>query len=105
MEVIRKQFTPEFRNRLDAIIQFDVRCRRVGGAGRRQAAARTRGAARRQGRQSRGRRRRPRNWLAENGYDEKMGARPDGTLIQDRIKRPLADELAVWALADGGVAW
>ena len=43
-----------------------------------------------------------RRWLAENGYDEKMGARPMARLIQDHIKKPLADELLFGDLADGG---
>jgi ATP-dependent Clp protease ATP-binding subunit ClpA len=41
-------------------------------------------------------------WLAENGYDPRMGARPMARLIQDQIKRPLAEELLFGKLADGG---
>jgi ATP-dependent Clp protease ATP-binding subunit ClpA len=43
-----------------------------------------------------------RRWLAEKGYDPKLGARPMARLIQDRIKRPLADELLFGRLAGGG---
>ena len=43
-----------------------------------------------------------REWLAEHGYDRKMGARPMGRVIQERIKRPLADELLFGRLASGG---
>jgi ATP-dependent Clp protease ATP-binding subunit ClpA len=43
-----------------------------------------------------------RGWLADNGYDPKMGARPMARLIQDQIKRPLAEELLFGKLAGGG---
>ena len=43
-----------------------------------------------------------RRWLAEHGYDPKMGARPMARLIQEQIKRPLADELLFGKLAAGG---
>jgi ATP-dependent Clp protease ATP-binding subunit ClpA len=42
-------------------------------------------------------------WLAERGYDERMGARPLGRLIQEEIKRPLADEVLFGKLQKGGV--
>ncbi|VAW95140.1 ATP-dependent Clp protease ATP-binding subunit ClpA, partial [hydrothermal vent metagenome] len=42
-------------------------------------------------------------WLAENGYDEKMGARPMARVIQERIKKPLAEELLFGRLANGGL--
>jgi ATP-dependent Clp protease ATP-binding subunit ClpA len=41
-------------------------------------------------------------WLAENGYDPRMGARPMARLIQEQIKRPLAEELLFGKLAEGG---
>ena len=44
-----------------------------------------------------------RRWVARKGYDPKMGARPMARLIQDQIKRPLAEELLFGKLADGGV--
>jgi ATP-dependent Clp protease ATP-binding subunit ClpA len=43
-----------------------------------------------------------RNWIAERGYDPKMGARPMARIIQEQIKRPLAEELLFGSLADGG---
>ena len=43
-----------------------------------------------------------RTWLAEKGYDELYGARPLGRVIQDSIKKPLADELLFGKLAKGG---
>ncbi len=101
MEAIRKQFTPEFRNRLDAIIQFNglaaeviervadkfIRDLRHQLAEKRVTIEVSDGA---------------RAWLAEQGYDPKMGARPMARLIQDKIKRPLADELLFGRLANGG---
>jgi ATP-dependent Clp protease ATP-binding subunit ClpA len=43
-----------------------------------------------------------RRWIAKKGYDPKMGARPMARLIQERIKRPLAEELLFGKLAGGG---
>ncbi|MBT3013758.1 MAG: ATP-dependent Clp protease ATP-binding subunit ClpA [Candidatus Thiodiazotropha endolucinida] len=102
MEVIKKMFTPEFRNRLDAIIQFaglspehiakvvdkfifelegQLQEKHVNLVVEPEA----------------------RVWLAEHGYDPKMGARPMARLIQDEIKKPLAEELLFGKLAGGGV--
>ncbi len=103
MEAIRKQFTPEFRNRLDAIVQFQAlapdHILRVVDKflieleallhEKRVVLSVTPEA---------------RQWLAENGFDAAMGARPMARLIQDRIKRPLADELLFGALVNGGRA-
>ncbi len=102
MEVIRRIFTPEFRNRLDAIIQFgaldfehilrvvdkflielesQLTEKRVGLDVDADA----------------------RRWLAEHGFDPQMGARPMARVIQEKVKRALADELLFGKLADGGV--
>ncbi|MDF3607587.1 ATP-dependent Clp protease ATP-binding subunit ClpA, partial [Paracoccus sp. DMF-8] len=43
------------------------------------------------------------NWLAEKGYDDKMGARPLGRVIQENIKKPLAEELLFGRLTKGGL--
>ncbi len=43
-----------------------------------------------------------REWIAARGYDPKMGARPMARVIQEHIKRPLAEELLFGSLADGG---
>jgi len=43
-----------------------------------------------------------RDWIADRGYDPKMGARPMARIIQEHIKRPLAEELLFGSLADGG---
>ncbi|MCL7713857.1 ATP-dependent Clp protease ATP-binding subunit ClpA [Stenotrophomonas mori] len=101
MEVIRKSFTPEFRNRLDAVVQFQalgfdhilrvvdkflielemlLQDKHVSLSA--SAAAR--------------------EWLARHGFDPQMGARPMARVIQDRVKRPLADELLFGKLVGGG---
>ena len=41
-------------------------------------------------------------WLGEHGYDEKMGARPMNRLVQDKIKKPLAEKILFGDLADRG---
>jgi ATP-dependent Clp protease ATP-binding subunit ClpA len=101
MEIIKKSFTPEFRNRLDAIIQFasldSYSVKRVvdklvveleAKLGSNNVTLELDDAAR--------------NWIAERGYDPKMGARPMARIIQEHIKRPLAEELLFGSLADGG---
>ncbi|MEE4174001.1 MAG: ATP-dependent Clp protease ATP-binding subunit ClpA [Xanthomonadales bacterium] len=101
MEIIRKAFSPEFRNRLDAIIQFasldfevillivdkfileleaQLAQKDVGLTVTSDAKA----------------------WLAEKGFDPKMGARPMKRVIQEHIKRKLADDLLFGELAEGG---
>jgi ATP-dependent Clp protease ATP-binding subunit ClpA len=101
MEVLRKLFTPEFRNRLDSIVQF-------------QALAMDHilrvvdkflielEALLHEKHVVLGVTPEARQWLAENGFDAQMGARPMARLIQDKIKRPLADELLFGALVNGG---
>ncbi len=101
MEIIGKTFTPEFRNRLDAIIQFNsldphsvarVVDKLVVELEAKLSASNVTleldDAAR--------------AWIAERGYDPKMGARPMARIIQEHIKRPLAEELLFGSLADGG---
>ena len=101
MSVIQKSFSPEFRNRLDAIIQFaslDINSiKRVvdkliveleAKLGSNNVTIELDDAAR--------------DWIAERGYDEQMGARPMARVIQEHIKRPLADELLFGSLAEGG---
>ncbi len=101
MAIIKKTFSPEFRNRLDAIIQFasldSHSIARVvdklvveleGKLGSNNVTLELDDAAR--------------NWIAERGYDEKMGARPMARIIQEHIKRPLAEELLFGSLAEGG---
>ena len=101
MEALKRLFTPEFRNRLDAVIQFEALkpevVRHVVDKFLVQVEVQLEGknvhiefddAAR--------------AWLAENGYDEAMGARPMARLIQEQIKRPLAEELLFGKLSKGG---
>jgi ATP-dependent Clp protease ATP-binding subunit ClpA len=100
-EAINRMFTPEFRNRLDAVIAFsglpaDVITKVVEKfifqleaqlADRGVTIELTEDAAK---------------WIAEKGYDEKFGARPLARVIQEYIKKPLADELLFGKLEHGG---
>ncbi len=100
-EVIQKTFSPEFRNRLDAMVDFDplspdtithvvdkflveletqLDARKVTMEVDDDA----------------------RTWLAQNGHDKVMGARPMSRLIQDKIKKPLAEQLLFGKLEHGG---
>ena len=102
MEAIEKMFTPEFRNRLDAIIQFKSLPPEVVALvvdkfvmelelqleDRSVVIELTESA---------------REWLAKKGYDVKFGARPLARVIQEYIKKPLAEELLFGKLAKGGV--
>jgi len=101
LEIIKRTFTPEFRNRLDGIIQFkslstDAVLRVADKAvlelemllQDKQVTLEIDVDAR--------------QWLAEHGYDVAMGARPMARLVQEKIKRPLADELLFGKLSEGG---
>ncbi|HEX7048266.1 MAG TPA: ATP-dependent Clp protease ATP-binding subunit ClpA [Gammaproteobacteria bacterium] len=101
MEVIKRVFTPEFRNRLDAIIHFE-------GLDERTIAQvvdkfiveletqlEEKGVALEVDDEAR-------TWIAARGYDPKMGARPMARVVQEYIKRPLAEELLFGRLANGG---
>ncbi|WP_370274044.1 ATP-dependent Clp protease ATP-binding subunit ClpA [Pseudooceanicola nitratireducens] len=99
---IERTFTPEFRNRLDAVISFAPLGKEVilqvvekfvlqleaQLMDRNVSIELTRPAA---------------EWLADKGYDDKMGARPLGRVIQEHIKKPLAEELLFGKLAKGGL--
>ena len=99
---IERTFTPEFRNRLDAVISFAPLPKEVilqvvekfvlqleaQLIDRNVAIELTKPAA---------------EWLADKGYDDKMGARPLGRVIQEEIKKPLAEELLFGKLAKGGI--
>ncbi|MGH8284322.1 MAG: ATP-dependent Clp protease ATP-binding subunit ClpA [Steroidobacteraceae bacterium] len=101
MEAIRRLFSPEFRNRIDAIIQFasldvatiervvDKIIMEVEAQLEEKGVYLTLDDA-------------ARRWIAEKGYDPKMGARPMARVIQEHIKRPLAEELLFGKLAAGG---
>jgi len=101
MEAVKRLFSPEFRNRIDAIIQFapldTVTIERVVDKIILEVEAQLEAkgvsitlddAARR--------------WIANKGYDPKMGARPMARVIQEFIKRPLAEELLFGTLVGGG---
>ena len=101
MSIIKKKFSPEFRNRLDSIIQFESleidSIKRVvdklvveleAKLDNNNVTLELDDAAR--------------DWIAERGYDPQMGARPMARIIQEQIKRPLAEELLFGSLAKGG---
>ena len=101
-EAINRLFTPEFRNRLDATIQFApltaetinrvvekfVIQLEVQLADRAVTFELTDEATK---------------WLADHGYDEEMGARPLSRVIQEHVKKPIADEILFGVLKDGGI--
>ncbi len=101
MAEIKKVFTPEFRNRLDNIIWFnsldEVVIHQVVDKFivELQAQLDARGVSLEIAEDAR-------EWLATRGYDKAMGARPMGRLIQEKIKKPLANELLFGSLVDGG---
>jgi len=101
MEEVKKAFTPEFRNRLDGIIQFSALDERViknvvdkflvelqAQLDDKKVHIDVDETAR--------------AWLAEHGYDEKMGARPMARLIHDKLKKPLAEAILFGELAEKG---
>ena len=100
-EAIKRMFTPEFRNRLDAVVQFAPLAMRTIERVVDKLIVEVEAQLEEKGVQlsidDEARR-----WLATKGYDPKMGARPMARLIQDTIKRPLAEELLFGKLADGG---
>ncbi|MEN8720915.1 MAG: ATP-dependent Clp protease ATP-binding subunit ClpA [Oceanococcaceae bacterium] len=101
MGVIRKMFTPEFRNRLDAIVPFahlghDV-VRSIVDKLLMQLEVTLESKHVHLDITEDGR-----DWLAREGYDPALGARPLARLVQEKIKRPLADELLFGKLAKGG---
>ena len=101
MEAVRRLFAPEFRNRIDAIIQFaqldpatiervvDKLIVEVEAQLEQKGVNLTLDDA-------------ARHWIAVKGYDPKMGARPMARVIQEFIKRPLAEELLFGKLVGGG---
>ena len=101
MEAINRLFTPEFRNRLDAIIPFGPLpvpvIHKVVQKFIMQLEAQLadRGVTFELDKKAIG-------WLADKGYDERMGARPLARVIQEFIKKPLADELLFGKLKTGG---
>lgn len=99
---IKRMFTPEFRNRLDAIVNFAGLSAAIidrivekfvlqleAQLADRGVTFELENAATR--------------WLAERGFDEEMGARPLARVIQEYVKKPIADEILFGTLKDGGV--
>ncbi|PMH44973.1 ATP-dependent Clp protease ATP-binding subunit ClpA [Vibrio sp. 10N.286.49.B3] len=101
MAEIKKVFTPEFRNRLDNIIWFNSLDQNVihqvvdKFIVELQVQLDARGVSLEVSEDAR-------QWLAAKGYDKTMGARPMGRVIQEQLKKPLANELLFGSLVDGG---
>ena len=101
MSEIKKVFTPEFRNRLDNVIWFNSLDEEVihqvvdKFIVELQAQLDVRGVSLEVSDAAR-------KWLSVKGYDPTMGARPMGRVIQDQLKKPLANELLFGSLVDGG---
>ena len=101
LDVIKRQFNPEFRNRLDAIINFRSLDEQTIGLVvdkfimELEEQLLTKGVTLIVEKPAR-------EWLIEHGYDKAMGARPMARLIQENIKKPLAEELLFGKLAHGG---
>jgi ATP-dependent Clp protease ATP-binding subunit ClpA len=101
LEAVKRLFSPEFRNRLDATIQFapldaatiervvDKLLIEI------EAQLEPKGVVLSIDEAAR-------HWIAQKGYDPKMGARPMARVIQEHIKRPLAEELLFGKLVGGG---
>lgn len=101
MEMIKKVFSPEFRNRLDAIVQFGSLDQRTiktvvdkflvelqAQLDAKQVMLHVDDSAR--------------EWLVEHGYDQAMGARPMQRLIKEKLKRPLAEAVLFGELSEVG---
>ena len=101
LEAINRMFTPEFRNRLDAVIAFaglphEIIMKVVEKfVFQLEAQLADRGVTIELSEEAA-------RWLADTGYDEKFGARPLARVIQEHIKKPLADELLFGKLEHGG---
>ncbi len=98
--IIKKKFSPEFRNRLDSIIQFKSLSREAidlivekfitelqARLSEKNVTLEVDGNAR--------------EWMAERGYDKQMGARPMARLVKDKLKKPLASEILFGSLVEG----
>ena len=101
MEAIRRLFSPEFRNRLDAIIQFNGLDPRTIQRVVDKLLVEVEAQLEQKGVQLHVDDT-AREWLSRKGYDPKMGARPMARVIQESIKRPLAEELLFGSLSGGG---
>lgn len=100
-EAINRTFTPEFRNRLDAIISFAPLPREVVRRVVEKFVLQLEGQLAERG-VTINLTPEAADWLAEHGYDERMGARPLGRVIQEYVKKPLADQVLFGELVNGG---
>jgi ATP-dependent Clp protease ATP-binding subunit ClpA len=101
LEVINRVFTPEFRNRLDAIVWFESLSKEIITSVvdkfivELQSQLDNKGVSLEVTQDARA-------WLAEQGFDRTMGARPMARVMREKIKRELAEELLFGRLSNGG---
>ncbi|MFC3706073.1 ATP-dependent Clp protease ATP-binding subunit ClpA [Devosia honganensis] len=100
-DAINRTFSPEFRNRLDAIISFAPLPREVVRRVVEKFVLQLEGQLAERG-VTINLTPEAADWLADHGYDERMGARPLGRVIQEHIKKPLADQVLFGELVKGG---
>jgi ATP-dependent Clp protease ATP-binding subunit ClpA len=100
-DAINRTFSPEFRNRLDAIISFAPLPREVVRRVVEKFVLQLEGQLAERG-VTINLTPEAADWLAEHGYDERMGARPLGRVIQEHVKKPLADQVLFGELVNGG---
>lgn len=100
-EAVNRTFSPEFRNRLDAIISFAPLPREVVRRVVEKFVLQLEGQLAERG-VTINLTPEAADWLAEHGYDERMGARPLGRVIQEYVKKPLADQVLFGELVNGG---
>lgn len=101
MEALHRTFSPEFRNRLDAIIQFAPLSFETISKVVEKFLAQLQGQLNEAG-VVMDISDRAKAWLGEKGYDPKMGARPMARIIQEHVKKPLAEEILFGQLSEGG---
>ena len=100
-DAVKKMFTPEFRNRLDAIVPFAYLPPAVVAASSTSSSSSSSCSSPTAASTSTSTRKRA-QWLIDRGYDKLYGARPMGRLVQEKIKQPLAEELLFGKLVNGG---
>jgi ATP-dependent Clp protease ATP-binding subunit ClpA len=102
-QAMERIFTPEFRNRLDAVVYFSgLRKEVIRKVVDKEVALLGEMLAEKQVRLELSES--ARDWLAEHGYDPQMGARPMARLVEQKLKKPLAEAMVFGSLKEGGLA-
>jgi ATP-dependent Clp protease ATP-binding subunit ClpA len=102
-QAMERIFTPEFRNRLDAVVYFSgLRKEVIRLVVDKEVALLSDMLAEKQVRLELSES--ARDWLADHGYDPQMGARPMARLVEQKLKKPLAEAMVFGSLKEGGMA-